>query len=185
LLIASVKLPTASGGKGAALHDRAGAATATLWRDWLSGLRLVAANRRLAVLFWLGALMALGEGVMSALFTPFVVESVGGGAPALGWLMAAQAVGGLLGGVVVAQLGARLSPLRPEVITPGVRGRRMGAPAAPLLLARSALVAWTALIPNVDDGGLFCYYIQTFVLNNPAECIVGGKEVLWRSSCSA
>lgn len=112
VLIAAIRLPTAPGGDGPAARDGLGAAAAGLWRDWRSGLRLVAMERRLAALFGLGALMALGEGVMSALFTPFVVQVVGGGAPALGWLMSAQAVGGLLGGVVVAQLGARLSPLR-------------------------------------------------------------------------
>lgn len=50
----------------------------------------------------------------AATFAVVLVDEgpVGGGAPALGWLMSAQAVGGLLGGVVVAQLGARLSPLR-------------------------------------------------------------------------
>jgi MFS family permease len=49
---------------------------------------------------------------MSALYVPFVVEAVGGDAQTLGWLMSAQAVGGLLGGAVVAQVGARVSPLR-------------------------------------------------------------------------
>jgi hypothetical protein len=36
-------------------YEHAVGLTTDFWRDWLSGLRLVAANRRLAVLFWLGA----------------------------------------------------------------------------------------------------------------------------------
>ncbi|MBA3425077.1 MAG: MFS transporter [Rubrobacter sp.] len=49
---------------------------------------------------------------MSALFPPFVRVALDGGALELGWLMSSQAVGGLIGGVVVGSVAARLSPSR-------------------------------------------------------------------------
>lgn len=64
----------------------------------------------LKLLFVMIALVAIGEGIISVLFVPFVTTVLGGEALQLGWLMSAQAVGGLLGGVVVARYGARVSP---------------------------------------------------------------------------
>jgi MFS family permease len=112
LLIAGIRLPPLPRAAGPPARVGLAAAAARLREEWMAGLRLVAARRRLAALFGLAALMSLGEGVMSALFVPFVVESIGGGAPNLGWLMSAQAIGGLLGGAAVAQYGARVRPLR-------------------------------------------------------------------------
>lgn len=74
------------------------------WREWLDGLSLVARSRTIRVLFVLAALSALGEGVMSVIFVVWVNRVIGGTALELGWFMTAQAVGGLAGGLFVAQL---------------------------------------------------------------------------------
>jgi MFS family permease len=52
----------------------------------------------------------IGEGVMATLFTPFVTGPLGGGAKELGWLMSAQAVGGITGGILGARYAGRFNP---------------------------------------------------------------------------
>jgi MFS family permease len=81
-----------------------------VWGEWLAGLRLVAQERMLRIIFTFVAITAVGEGIVAVLFVPFVTEVLRGQALELGWLMSAQAVGGLLGGFAVAQLGQRLKP---------------------------------------------------------------------------
>jgi len=85
---------------------------AEFWRQWCDGLRLVSRSRPLATMFAFMTIAGLGEGVMAALFAPFVVEVIGGAEPAYGWLLSAQAVGGLAGGAAIARWGAHVSPTR-------------------------------------------------------------------------
>ena len=82
------------------------------WREWLDGLSLVTRSRTIRVLFVLAALSSLGEGMMSVLFVVWVARVIGGTALELGWFMTAQAVGGLVGGVFVAQLTRGAPPRR-------------------------------------------------------------------------
>jgi MFS family permease len=105
------------GGRYAATQDAAapahpGGAWARVWHEWLAGMRLIGSQRTLKVLFGLLAITSLGEGVFGVLFVVFVNRILGGGAAEIGWLMSAQAVGGLLGGVLVGWLGARVRPAR-------------------------------------------------------------------------
>ncbi len=105
--------PERIAGRSAATADEISAGTASLaavWREWLEGLKLVTRGRVILTLFVVGAVTGLGEGVFAALFPPFVRVALDGGALELGWLMSAQAVGGLAGGVVVGSLAGRLSP---------------------------------------------------------------------------
>jgi MFS family permease len=51
-----------------------------------------------------------GEGVMGTLFAPFVRDELHGSGEAYGLVAGVQAVGGLLGGLVVAGFGTRWSP---------------------------------------------------------------------------
>jgi predicted MFS family arabinose efflux permease len=74
-------------------------------------------ERLVTVLFTIAAIVAVGEGVIAVLFVPFVTEVLRGEALELGWLMSAQAVGGLLGGTVIARLGSRLEPR--QLLGPG------------------------------------------------------------------
>jgi MFS family permease len=82
----------------------------SVWQQWLSGLRLVRQTPVLKLLFVIIALVAVGEGIISVLFVPFVTDVLHGEALQLGWLMSSQAIGGLLGGVVVARIGNRIPP---------------------------------------------------------------------------
>lgn len=81
-----------------------------IWRELLAGLQLVLRERLVTILFAIAAITAFGEGIISVLFIPFVTQVLGGEALELGWLMSAQAIGGLLGGVIIARLGTRIKP---------------------------------------------------------------------------
>ncbi len=50
---------------------------------------------------------SVGEGIMSTLFTPFVRHVLHGSSQEFGLVVAAQAVGGIAGGMVAASLGHR------------------------------------------------------------------------------
>ena len=93
------------------------AATATgrwrrVWHEWRDGLGLVRRAREVRAVFGVTALTAFGEGVFGVMFVIWVHDVLEGGAPELGSLQSAQAVGGLLGGVVGAYAGRRLLPER-------------------------------------------------------------------------
>jgi predicted MFS family arabinose efflux permease len=83
-----------------------------LARDWRAGLRVIQTDPLLKLLFVCAAIMALGEGAVGVLFVPFVTDILRGEATFLGWLMSAQAVGGLIGGAVIGWIGPRSTPLR-------------------------------------------------------------------------
>jgi len=80
-------------------------------REWREGLAHVRRNRIAALLLAVMALTSLGEGTFSVLLAPFVSEAFAGGAPQLGWVLSAQAVGGIVGGVLIGWLGSRAAPV--------------------------------------------------------------------------
>jgi MFS family permease len=85
-----------------------GSAWGAFWREWLDGLHQVRRERVLAVIFTFQAITSLGEGVFGVLIIVFVNRVLQGGAAQLGWLMSGQAVGALIGSVLVGWLGSRV-----------------------------------------------------------------------------
>jgi MFS family permease len=82
-------------------------------RELAEGLGIVAHSRPVAVLFAIAALTGVGEGLFGILLVVWTKRVLGGGALELGWMMSGQAVGGLLGGLIVAGLIApRVRPAR-------------------------------------------------------------------------
>lgn len=84
------------------------AAVQRFWNEWIDGLRVIRAERTLSVLLAMFGIMMLGEGTMSVLFPVFVYHVLHGGALQIGQLISAQAVGGLLGGLLLGWLGPRM-----------------------------------------------------------------------------
>jgi MFS family permease len=58
------------------------------------------------------AAMGLGEGIISVLLVVFALKTLHGQPELLGLMMSAQAIGGLLGSLIVAPFGKRVSPYR-------------------------------------------------------------------------
>jgi predicted MFS family arabinose efflux permease len=56
------------------------------------------------------AVTAVGEGIMGSLFAVFVVDALHGDVPQVGWLMSAQAVGGIIGGLACGYVARRAGP---------------------------------------------------------------------------
>jgi Na+/melibiose symporter-like transporter len=78
--------------------------------EWAEGLRVVAGQRVLRVVLVFLAITCVGEGIMGTLFAPFVRSVLHGSGPDYGFIMSAQAVGGIAGGLIAAALGSRARP---------------------------------------------------------------------------
>jgi Na+/melibiose symporter-like transporter len=76
------------------------------------GLRLTARHAVLRALMAFALVTSVGEGIMSTLFTPFVAHVLRGSPRDLGFIIAAQAVGGIAGGLVAASSGRRVPASR-------------------------------------------------------------------------
>lgn len=76
----------------------------SVWREWLDGLRIIRGDRRLSLIFMIATLPMIGEGLFGTLIIVFVSKVLGGGELELGYLMSAQAVGGLIGSLFIARI---------------------------------------------------------------------------------
>ncbi|HUS14558.1 MAG TPA: MFS transporter [Chloroflexia bacterium] len=115
LALISVTSQPARAAADAAAVDQS--AWTKLWTEWRAGLRLIWQDRVVRTLFGVIALTAVGEGIFGVLFVVFTNVTLHGGAQELGWLMSAQAVGGLLGGLTVGWVARRLAPVPLLAIT--------------------------------------------------------------------
>jgi predicted MFS family arabinose efflux permease len=80
--------------------------------EWADSLRLIWRERNVRVLFLVSALPAIGEATMYVLFVPFVTEILRGDTTHVGALMSAQAVGGIIGGMVIGWVARRVLTVR-------------------------------------------------------------------------
>jgi MFS family permease len=77
-----------------------GAGARRMWADLRTGLAVIRATRKLRVIFLFLAIISLGEGVMGVMIVVFAQRTLHGGARELGWITAAQAIGGIAGGLL-------------------------------------------------------------------------------------
>jgi Na+/melibiose symporter-like transporter len=84
----------------------------TVRAELRDGLRLAARHAVLRALMGFALVTSIGEGIMSTLFTPFVERVLRGSPQDLGFIIAAQAVGGIAGGLVAASSGHRVRASR-------------------------------------------------------------------------
>ncbi len=87
-----------------------GAGPAGARRDWLAGLAVIRADRRLVGGVAVGALLSVAQGMFVVLFVVFVLRRLGGEAGEVGLLRGVQAVGGIAGGLVLGTVAARFAP---------------------------------------------------------------------------
>jgi MFS family permease len=81
-----------------------------LLREWLDGLDLVRRNRIVYGLFIVLGVNMLAEGMLSVLAVVWVKSTLNGGSIELGWILTAQAVGGLLGSLFVGRVAKFVKP---------------------------------------------------------------------------
>jgi Na+/melibiose symporter-like transporter len=85
---------------------------AALRAELAEGLGWSLRHRTLRALTVFIVVTSTGEGIMSTLFVPFVRHVLHGSSQAYGVVAAVQAVGGILGGLLAATAGQRISPNR-------------------------------------------------------------------------
>lgn len=85
---------------------------ASILVQWWKGMQFIFHQKTLKILFLMLAIESLGEGVFSVLLVVFVEKVLGYGAFVYGSLGSMQAIGSLLGGMVIGVLGKRFAPAR-------------------------------------------------------------------------
>ncbi|WP_064741777.1 MFS transporter [Hamadaea tsunoensis] len=78
--------------------------------EFVDGLRSIARSPLTIALLAIITVLSVGEGVMGSVFAIFVTGPLRGGSAQIGWLMSAQAAGGVLGGIAGTPIAARLRP---------------------------------------------------------------------------
>jgi Na+/melibiose symporter-like transporter len=76
--------------------------------EWVDGLRVTLGDRRLRWGLVVNGLAGVAQGIFTVLFVLFVARVLGGDGADVGLLRGVQAIGGLLGGVLVVALASRL-----------------------------------------------------------------------------
>jgi Na+/melibiose symporter-like transporter len=79
-------------------------------REWAEGLRIAGTGRTLRVFLAFTLVTGIGEAIIGTLMAPFIRDVLGGSARAYGVVMAAQAIGGIAGGLLVTLIGHRFAP---------------------------------------------------------------------------
>ena len=81
-------------------------------REWVEGIRVIRGSRPVSVILGVAAATAVGEGIFAVMFLVWVTQVLSGGVPEFSWFMSAQAVGGLMGALVVGFFAPRMPPER-------------------------------------------------------------------------
>lgn len=111
LMLACLVIPPADAAPVKALAPvAAGAWLASFVGGWLDGLRLMARDRLLATLLAILGLFDIGQGIINVVVVVFVRDVLHGSAQTFGWLITAQGVGGIIGGLLIGQVGRRVAP---------------------------------------------------------------------------
>jgi MFS family permease len=112
-LIALIHAPSRPArGRAASATASIGSRIAAVRGELGEGLRWSVRHRVVRALTVFILVTAVGEGIMSTLFAPFVRHVLHGSSQAYGVVAAVQAVGGILGGLLAASLGHRISPAK-------------------------------------------------------------------------
>ena len=82
------------------------------WREWAQGWQIIRKKSLLMALMLVLSIMSFGGTMIDPLFPAFVKDILRAGPLALGWIYSVQAIGGILGGLLVGHFGARLPALR-------------------------------------------------------------------------
>jgi MFS family permease len=85
---------------------------AKVWREWAEGLRLVRKQQLITGIFVVMGVAMVGEGIIEVLIAAYVKQVMHGNALVLGWLMTAQAIGGIAGSLIVVQLSKGIHPTK-------------------------------------------------------------------------
>lgn len=120
-----------------------------VWREWLAGLRLVRREHLVLSLFVVLGMAAIADGFNSPLLVPFVSEVLGGSPQVFAWLLTAQAISGLVAGLLIGHIGQRIRPKRLIIVSAWVGSVMFlvsyNIPSLPLVLTLATLLGFPAV----------------------------------------
>ena len=129
---------------------------AGVWRDLVEGLRLVRSTGWLAGLFLAMGILMFGQGITNALLVPFVEQVLHGDAQVFGWIVTAQGIGGLIGGLLAGTIGRLFSPVRIMAVSACAMGVLVllivNIPVLPVVLALMAVIGLPAVAFMVSEA---------------------------------
>jgi MFS family permease len=161
--------------------------------EWLGGMTAVTGSVTLRTMFLVLAMTRIGEGIMAVLLVVFVTRALRGSGVDLGFLLSAQAVGGLVGGGVVAAFARRWSPFRLAWVGAVVFGLiDLAIVDSPLLLPSVLLVAALFVVVGLplaafEAGGMTLFQASAdpglrgrvfgFIITAGSICMVVGMAI--------
>jgi predicted MFS family arabinose efflux permease len=129
---------------------------AGIWRDLVEGLQLVRSTRWLAGLFLAMGVLMFGQGITNALLAPFVEQVLHGDAQVFGWIVTAQGIGGLIGGLLAGTIGRLFSPVRIMAVSACTMGVLVllivNIPVLPVVLALVAVIGLPVVAFMVSEA---------------------------------
>ena len=120
------------------------------WKEWREGIDIVRRDRVVKVLFTTVVMLNFGGVMIDPLGAAYIVDVVKAGAEVFGLLVAVQAIGGILGGLLAGKVGDRLPPSRlygwAEIILAILIALRYNIPEIPVLFVMTLLVGFPAAL---------------------------------------
>jgi MFS family permease len=101
-------------------HDSLEHETLSAWQrllgEWRDGLHVVGRDVVLRAIMVFLVITAVGEGLTLTLFVPWVRDALHSDSAGYGAVLSTQAIGGLIGALVIGRIGSRINPLRMLII---------------------------------------------------------------------
>ncbi len=91
---------------------KAAAAWKEVWREYRAGISLMRHNRVVLALLLAMGITQVGQGLVNVELIPWVKDVVHGDSLFLGWIMSAQGIGGLIGGLAFGSAVRSLTPTK-------------------------------------------------------------------------
>ncbi|HEX2141990.1 MAG TPA: MFS transporter, partial [Candidatus Limnocylindria bacterium] len=105
-LIWGIRAPNTRAAAVGALEQAAVGAWRRLATEWRDGLRVIGHHPVLRAMLVFFVITRIGEGLTMTLFVPWVTDALNSDAAGYGAVLSTQAIGGFVGAVVIARLGA-------------------------------------------------------------------------------
>ena len=127
-----------------------GTSWSRFWKEWSEGIDIVRRDRVVLVLFITVVMLNFGGVMIDPLGAAYIVDIVKAGAEVFGMLVAVQAVGGILGGLLAGKIGHRFPTARlygwAEIVLAVVMAIRYNIPEIPILFVMTLLVGLPAAL---------------------------------------
>ena len=120
------------------------------WKEWAEGIEIVRTDRVVTVLFITVVMLNFGGVMIDPLGAAYILDVVKAGAEIFGLLIAVQAVGGIIGGLIAGKVGTRMATARmygwAEIVLGLILIVRYNIPELPILFTMSLLVGLPAAL---------------------------------------